>query len=93
VWLDQPDHWKPVFQGLAVLRDPDLLKAMLRFELLTQAQLGAVDALHRSAEGRAVPIPGVHEPSDEMITILAAGFARGEVSAPAIPYACIGSAW
>lgn len=91
-WLDRVEPWHPVFERLAGLRAPNLMEAMSSLELLTPEQLEAVGALRRSAEGRAVPIPGEHEPNDELITLLAAGFARGEVGDPAIPYARLGSA-
>jgi len=43
--------------------------------------------MRRSAEGRAVPLSGTHRVDDDTITLLAAGFSRGEASKPAIPYA------
>ena len=64
-----------------------MLQALKAFELVSQAQLDAVSKLRRSAEGRAVPLPGTHKPNDDVLTLLAAGFARGEPGNPAIPYA------
>jgi hypothetical protein len=87
VWLDQPDVWAPVFDQLATVRSPDLLEALASAGLLTPEQRDAVGALRRSAESRAVLIPGAHQPDDDVVTLLAAGFARGEPDAPAIPYA------
>ncbi|MFY9974796.1 MAG: BrxE family protein, partial [Chromatiaceae bacterium] len=55
--------------------------------LVDQDHVEAVGKLRRSAEGRSVPLPGTHQPNDEIITLLAAGFARGEKGSPAIPYA------
>jgi hypothetical protein len=43
--------------------------------------------MRRSAEGRAVQLSGEHHLDDALITLLAAGFAKGEQGAPAIPYA------
>jgi hypothetical protein len=86
-WLDEPESWRPVFEQLAAWSEPDLLGALSIFGLLTSDQLDAVGALRRSAEGRAVPISGEHELKDDVLTLLAAGFSRGEVGAPAIPYA------
>ncbi len=54
---------------------------------MTPEQLEAVGKLRRSAEGRAVELPGTYQPNDEVITLLAAGFARGAPGAPAVPYA------
>ena len=64
-----------------------LLRDVTAFELVTESDIAEVRKLRRSAEGRAVPVPGLHSPSDEIITLLAAGFARGEHGAPAVPYA------
>jgi len=86
-WLDEGERWAPLFKRLAALRDGDLTEAMAGFELLTSQQREAVRKLRRSAEGRAVPLPGTYSVDDEVITLLAAGFARGEPGSPAIPYA------
>ena len=86
-WLDQRDAWEPFFQRLAEVQGPDLLQAFAKFDLLSPAHLEAVGRLRRSAEGRAVPLPGAYQPDDEVVTLLAAGFSRGELGSPAIPYA------
>jgi hypothetical protein len=86
-WLDEGDRWAPVFERLAEVKDPDLLDLLQRLDLVEPAQLEAVGKLRRSAENRAVPLAGLHEPNDDVITMLAAGFFRGEVGSPAIPYA------
>jgi hypothetical protein len=46
-----------------------------------------VGKLRRAAENRAVPIAGTYLPDNEIFTLLAAGFSRGELGNPAIPYA------
>ena len=86
-WLDEGDRWASWFERLAALKGADLIDAMTGFELLSSQQREAVGKLRRSAEGRAVPLPGTHAAGDEVITLLAAGFARGEPGSPAIPYA------
>lgn len=86
-WLDGRDRWVPVFESLAAMQAGDLLETMTRFDLLLPAHREAVARLRRSAEGRSVPLPGTHAAGDEVITLLAAGFARGEVGNPAVPYA------
>jgi hypothetical protein len=65
----------------------DLLVALSEAGLVDQRHRDAVGQLRRSAEGRSVPLPGAHEPNDEIITLLSAGFAKGEQGHPAIPYA------
>lgn len=87
-WLDDGAKWTPFFEQLAGIGNgADLMAVMQKLDLVSPAQGEAVGKLHRSAENRAVPLTGMHKPSDEVLTLLAAGFSRGEVGAPAIPYA------
>ena len=86
IWLDE-ERWSPMFERLVSLEGENLLGVMIDLELLTQEQCEAVGKLRRSAEGRAVALPGTHVANDEVVTLLAAGFSLGEVGSPAIPYA------
>jgi hypothetical protein len=86
-WLDDGDKWAPFFEQLASVTGDDLLALLKQFDLVSSSQLEAAAKLRRSAENRAVPLPGTHRPGDEIITLLAAGFFRGEPGNPAIPYA------
>ena len=54
--------------------------------LLSDAHIETIQSLRRSAEGRAVPLPGEPPLDDNLITLLAGGFSKGEKGAPAIPY-------
>ena len=86
-WLDEDDRWAPVFESLAAMKDGDLLEQMIGLDLLSARQRDAAARLRRSAQGRAVSITGPRPVTDEVVTLLAAGFACGEVGNPAIPYA------
>ncbi len=86
-WLDRTEGWTPFFQQFALLRSEDLLGSLQVLELVSPAHIEAVGKLRRSAEGRAVPIPGTHTPSNDMFTLLAAAFSRGVSGNPAVPYA------
>ena len=86
-WLDEKDTWTPVFDAIQGHTGGDLLTALGQLELISSAQIEQVKKLKRSAEGRAVPISGTYEPNDEILTLLAGGFARGEPGQPAVPYA------
>ena len=86
-WLDETDEWAPVFQAVEAQSGSDLLESLRELDLLSQQQLDTVAKLRRSAEFRAVPLSGTFRPNDAIITLLAAGFARGELGNPAIPYA------
>jgi len=85
-WLDDGATWGAFFADLGSYEGEDLLRALGDRELVTAGQAEEALKLRRSAENRAVAIPGVHRPNDEVITLLAAGFCRGEVGQPAVPY-------
>ena len=90
-WLEEGEEWDSFFSWLEAIQADDLLDPLKELGLLTPDQLEQVSKLRRSAEGRAVPLPGTCEATDEIITLLAAGFSRGEVAKPAIPYARLAS--
>jgi hypothetical protein len=86
-WLDDLESWEELFKSLESLPKDDLLECLRRFELIGDEQKEPLTKLRRSAEKLAVPVPGVRELDDQALTLLAAGFFRGEVGKPAIPYA------
>ena len=85
-WLEDGERWAEFFDGLQA-QDRDLLAALRAQNLLSATHDDQVSRLRRSAEGRSVPLSGTQRLDDETVTLLAAGFSRGEVSKPAIPYA------
>ena len=85
-WLDHAAEWQPFFAQLEGLQGTDLLATLRTFSVASDRELEGFSRLRRSAEGRAVPIPGLFSRSDENVALLAIGFARGEVGAVAIPY-------
>jgi len=85
-WVEDGERWAEFFDGLQA-QDRDLLAALRAQNLISVAHDDQVSRLRRSAEGRSVPLTGTHHLDDETITLLAAGFSRGEASKPAIPYA------
>jgi len=86
-WPDAGDRWEGFFASIEQLPSEDLLETLREFELLDNERADVVSALRRSAEGKAVPLPATSELDDEVVTLLAAGFSRGEPGKPAIPYA------
>jgi hypothetical protein len=91
-WLDGGGDWEPFFQKVESLPAGDLVSVLRGFDLVDDRDVDAYGRLRRSAEGRAVPLPAIFVPSDEQIALLALGFARGEPSALAVPYARKGDA-
>jgi hypothetical protein len=91
-WLDHAADWAAFFQRLEVLNGTDLVGALRDFDLVTDRDVEGLAKLRRSAEGRAVPLPGVFGGTDQDIALLALGFARGEPASLAVPYARRGDA-
>lgn len=85
-WLEDREAWTEFF---ASIESPptDLLDTLKKLRLAGDGDLEAASKLRRSAEGRAVPLPGVHMVTDPLITQLASGFSRGEPGKLAVPYA------
>src|SRR5262249_19948447 len=79
-WVDHAAEWQPFFQKLESLQGIDLVAAFREFEVISNADAVGLARLRRSAEGRAVPVPGVFSSTDSDVTLLALGFARAEVA-------------
>ncbi|VWX60036.1 conserved hypothetical protein [Burkholderiales bacterium 8X] len=86
-WLDRASDWNPFFEQIETLGDTDLIEILHRMDLATEADLEAYTGLRRSAEGRAVLLPGVYGGTNSDVALLALGFARGEPRALAVSYA------
>jgi hypothetical protein len=91
-WLDNASEWAPFFKKIETLQANDLAETLRAFELVSEADVERFSRLRRSAEGRAVPLPGVFSGTDDDVALLALGFARGEPGALAVPYARRGDA-
>lgn len=85
-WLIDADKWAPFFKELEDISGLDLLDLLLQQELINPGQVKSAKKLRRAAEGRSVAISGIASLDDHALTILAAGFFRGEAGKPAIPY-------
>jgi hypothetical protein len=86
-WLEHAGEWTPFFEKVESLSGTDLVEVLRAFELVEARDVEAYGRLKRSAEGRAVPLPGIFSGTDADVALLALGFARGEPSALAVPYA------
>lgn len=85
-WLDDADQWHAFFRNLEGPQDPDLLATLRKLGLANERHAEEFSRLRRSAEGRAVALPGVFSETDDCIALLAVGFGRSEAGAPAVPY-------
>jgi hypothetical protein len=86
-WLDNASDWSLFFEKLEGMQGSDLTAILRAFEVVSDRDLDAYAKLRRSAEGRAVPLPGTFSGNDADVSLLALGFARGEPGALAVPYA------
>lgn len=84
-WIDEADEWEPFFGELEAC-SPDLLIEMQRLQLVNEDHVGQLSRLKRSAEQRAVALPGEFTFSEDDITMLGLAFARGENGKPAVPF-------
>lgn len=86
-WLDHANDWTDFFERLETITAGDLTETFRTFQLVDSRNIDALGRLRRSAEGRAVPVPGTFSGTTADVTLLALGFARAEHSALAVPYA------
>jgi hypothetical protein len=86
-WLDKSEQWRPFFETIAPKPGSDLSEYLLRLGIIRSATVEELRTLKRSAENRAVAIPGTHSVSDQLLELLAAAFSKGETGALAVPYA------
>lgn len=86
-WLDNASEWTPFFDKVETLQGDDLTSILRGFEVVSKRDFESYTKLRRSAEGRAVPLPGVFSGTDADVALLALGFARGQPGALAVPYA------
>lgn len=87
VWLDDIARWEPFFARVATSCGDDLLDTLRQFDLLSEEQQATIARLRRSADGRAVTLPGMYSADDDTATLLAAAFSRGTPGQLAVPYA------
>jgi hypothetical protein len=90
-WLYEAEKWEPTFKSLEDIAGLGLLELLSKQRLITSEQVENAKKLRRSAEGRSVPISNPGPLNDNSLTMLAAGFFRGEPSKPAIPYLPFGT--
>lgn len=88
-WIETASDWRSFFEALDGCTN-DLLSEVRRFGLGSEDQLQRASHLRRSAEQRAVRIPGYFAGSDDDITMLSLGFSRGERQNLAVPFQPLG---
>lgn len=86
-WLDHAAEWEHFFEKVAAIKgQTDAVAALQSLEFLPDRTLTAFKTLRREHDGRSVALPKTEAINDEVISLLAAGFGRGELGALAVPY-------
>jgi hypothetical protein len=88
-WRDRIESFRPFFESLQTDESTDLLGVLQQFDLIDDSTREAIKGLRISANGNAILIPGVHKLDNQILSLLAAGFARGGKSQLVIPYAAL----
>jgi hypothetical protein len=84
-WLEAAEDWRPFFESLEECTT-DLVAELRRFHLVTDDQVVRASRLRRTAEQRAVQVPGDFGGSDDELTMLALAFSHGDRGSPVVPF-------
>ena len=86
-WQDRAAEWDLFFRAIQACDGTDLLGWLEALDLINGAVAAEARTLRRSADGRAVLLPGALSEGDTTVRLLAAAFFRGEPQRLAVPYA------
>lgn len=84
-WIEGAEDWVAFFQSLHACSN-DVVEELRRFDLVSEDQLERASRLRRSAEQRAVQVPGEFDWSDDAITMLALAYGRAGRHDLAVPF-------
>jgi hypothetical protein len=85
-WIDHRDEWEPFFGEVEGLKSTDLAETVAQFDLVQAGDVERFVRLKRSAEGKAVMLPGLFDGGNDDVALLALGFGRGGVGELTVPY-------
>src|SRR5262245_58845183 len=85
-WLDRIEELLPFFSRLEKLQSGALRDFLIDQNLASDEVIASVLKQNKSADGRAVALHATTPLNDEAVTMLAAGFLKGEIGSPVIPY-------
>lgn len=86
-WLDNIGPWADFLAKVNEQNHADLLETLASLSLIDTDTIEQAKKLKRTPDGRSVALPGENNVTDEVVTLLAAGFHRSEPGKLAIPYA------
>jgi hypothetical protein len=85
-WIDGAGEWDDFFDDLQRIDHLDVAEACVSRGLIVDGDVEIVTRLRRSAEGKAIQLPGVFNGLDQDIRLLAIGFARSQAGSLSVPY-------
>jgi hypothetical protein len=85
-WLDRIEEILPFFSRLEKLQSGALRNFLIDENLASDDLIASVLKHKKSVDDRAVALPATTPLNDEAVTMLAAGFLKGEMGSPVIPY-------
>jgi hypothetical protein len=88
-WIEGSQKWEEFLEKVRQIKGSDPIAALLDLEVIQDGDVEETRKLKRASDNRAVPLPGIRSLSNETLTLLAAGFFRGEPGQLAVPYAKI----
>lgn len=88
-WLDHAADWAPFFERVSKTTT-GVAELLSGLDLVGNAEIEALGRFRRSADGRAVQLPGAFSGADGDARLLAVAFDRGETGALAVPYLRVG---
>ena len=86
LWCRTAETWSPFFESLVSRNSGELLQHLKDLSLIDDPTVQATGNLRRSAEGKAVALPGTGNATRETLMLLAAGFSKGEKQKLVVPY-------
>lgn len=88
-WLDQTEDWQPFFGQVAALRGHDVLGTLSALGLIADQDMLAITQLPGSAHDpslRLDPGSGGRDLEDDLVTLLAAAFAKSAPGKLTVPF-------
>jgi len=91
-WLDDAETWGSFFNEISAAPQASLPAFLAQLDAISQEQSDAARTLGRSYEEKAVQLGSVDSVSDELLSMLAVGFACSEPGRLAVPFAVLEAA-
>ena len=88
-WCDNAHEWDPFFERVAAIDQPDVVAALVAFDLVGGASLAAANGLVLAPGARSVRLPEPYTGTSTDVELLALGFGTGRPGSLVVPYATL----